>query len=160
MEYGGSWVQFLSQSLRSQGIDSDTSRCSSFHTWVSLSQSLRSQGIDSDGEGLLVGGVEPPGSRNPFVVRASIRTGYISYPHKNGTKSQSLRSQGIDSDRTFQSFPEMRDECRNPFVVRASIRTDNCRWWGFHYPNKSQSLRSQGIDSDSWGFLSPTRVSF
>ena len=63
--------------------------------------------------------------RNPFVVRASIRT-YVEqlFHQQHQELSQSLRSQGIDSDTEVPRFREARSFLsRNPFVVRASIRT-------------------------------------
>ena len=113
------------------------------------SQSLRSQGIDSDDNTGISLKLVLPRSRNPFVVRASIRTDIVEKVRRlHSISSQSLRSQGIDSDITSSNSELMITMSRNPFVVRASIRTGSHVLGGIVYTEESQSLRSQGIDSD------------
>ena len=114
-----------------------------------LSQSLRSQGIDSDNNEVWEWSEKD--RRNPFVVRASIRTDEWSADWSRlEYGSQSLRSQGIDSDFELAILRYKTEVlCRNPFVVRASIRTEIINGEVFEWSEKSQSLRSQGIDSDA-----------
>ena len=113
------------------------------------SQSLRSQGIDSD-----LSPLECPETptliRNPFVVRASIRT-YSEWTTVSihGECSQSLRSQGIDSDPPALAGgggnAVHSQSLRSQGIDSDSAEWDRREFGGIH----SQSLRSQGIDSDT-----------
>ena len=70
------------------------------------SQSLRSQGIDSDLKPWSPACADSIRLRNPFVVRASIRTEWAEVRDEWSAEcSQSLRSQGIDSDPNPMSGP-------------------------------------------------------